>query len=251
MSALAAGADRRRPPARPERSPSRWPRSAERPGYPILAEPTSQLRLGGHDRELRRLALRRDRPPAPAGARARARDPLRRHADQQGAAPVARVAPRAAPGGRRPGVRLERALQPRRRRSCAPSPRCAGRGLAERLAAARHELAGRLAGRRAAGRRRRSQAELDAARASRPSPALHAALARLYARRRPRLHGLLDADPRPGGVRAVRRNAGVEFLCNRGANGIDGLISSGIGAAAASGRPDVDRDRRPRPATTT
>ena len=29
----------------------------------------------------------------------------------------------------------------------------------------------------------------------------------------------------------------VKFLCNRGANGIDGLISSGIGAAAASGRP--------------
>ncbi len=27
------------------------------------------------------------------------------------------------------------------------------------------------------------------------------------------------------------------FLCNRGANGIDGLISSGVGAAAASGRP--------------
>jgi 2-succinyl-5-enolpyruvyl-6-hydroxy-3-cyclohexene-1-carboxylate synthase len=29
----------------------------------------------------------------------------------------------------------------------------------------------------------------------------------------------------------------VHFLCNRGANGIDGLISSGIGAAHASGRP--------------
>jgi 2-succinyl-5-enolpyruvyl-6-hydroxy-3-cyclohexene-1-carboxylate synthase len=32
-------------------------------------------------------------------------------------------------------------------------------------------------------------------------------------------------------------DADVLFLCNRGANGIDGLISSGIGAAAASGRP--------------
>jgi 2-succinyl-5-enolpyruvyl-6-hydroxy-3-cyclohexene-1-carboxylate synthase len=31
--------------------------------------------------------------------------------------------------------------------------------------------------------------------------------------------------------------ADVAFLCNRGANGIDGLISSGIGAAHASGRP--------------
>ncbi len=29
----------------------------------------------------------------------------------------------------------------------------------------------------------------------------------------------------------------VHFLCNRGANGIDGLVSSGIGAAHASGRP--------------
>src|SRR6185503_9506294 len=33
--------------------------------------------------------------------------------------------------------------------------------------------------------------------------------------------------------------ADVLFLCNRGTNGIDGLISSGIGAAHASGRPTV------------
>lgn len=33
------------------------------------------------------------------------------------------------------------------------------------------------------------------------------------------------------------READALFLCNRGANGIDGLISSGIGAAHASGRP--------------
>jgi 2-succinyl-5-enolpyruvyl-6-hydroxy-3-cyclohexene-1-carboxylate synthase len=32
-------------------------------------------------------------------------------------------------------------------------------------------------------------------------------------------------------------DADVFFLCNRGANGIDGLVSSGIGAAHASGRP--------------
>jgi 2-succinyl-5-enolpyruvyl-6-hydroxy-3-cyclohexene-1-carboxylate synthase len=32
-------------------------------------------------------------------------------------------------------------------------------------------------------------------------------------------------------------DADALFLCNRGANGIDGLISSGIGAAGASGRP--------------
>ena len=31
--------------------------------------------------------------------------------------------------------------------------------------------------------------------------------------------------------------ADVSFFCNRGANGIDGLVSSGIGAAQASGRP--------------
>ena len=32
-------------------------------------------------------------------------------------------------------------------------------------------------------------------------------------------------------------DADALFLCNRGANGLDGLISSGVGAAAATGRP--------------
>jgi 2-succinyl-5-enolpyruvyl-6-hydroxy-3-cyclohexene-1-carboxylate synthase len=39
-----------------------------------------------------------------------------------------------------------------------------------------------------------------------------------------------EAFVRPGG-------AAVRVLCNRGANGIDGLVSSGIGAASATGRP--------------
>ena len=43
----------------------------------------------------------------------------------------------------------------------------------------------------------------------------------------------------------------MTFLCNRGANGIDGLVSSGIGAAAASGRPTWILHRRPLPVTTT
>jgi 2-succinyl-5-enolpyruvyl-6-hydroxy-3-cyclohexene-1-carboxylate synthase len=34
-------------------------------------------------------------------------------------------------------------------------------------------------------------------------------------------------------------DADALFLCNRGANGIDGLVSAGIGAARASGRPTV------------
>ena len=69
-------------------------------------------------------------------------------------------------------------------------------------------------------------------------PGLAAALGAALPRRRPRLHGLEHADPRPGGVPAPGE-ADVLFLANRGANGIDGLVSSGIGAAHASGRPTV------------
>ena len=80
-------------------------------------------------------------------------------------------------------------------------------------------------------------AELDAL--GRPTePGLHAALGRAYrdgelvytASSMP----IRDQEAFLGGA-----DAEVLFLANRGANGIDGLLSSGIGAAAASGRPTV------------
>jgi 2-succinyl-5-enolpyruvyl-6-hydroxy-3-cyclohexene-1-carboxylate synthase len=67
-------------------------------------------------------------------------------------------------------------------------------------------------------------------------PGAHAALAQLYA------DGDLVYTASSMPIRdqeAFVPSAGtqVKFLCNRGANGIDGLISSGVGAAVASGRP--------------
>jgi len=46
----------------------------------------------------------------------------------------------------------------------------------------------------------------------------------------------MKAVPRPEALPPTG-DADVLFLCNRGTNGIDGLVSSGIGAARASGRP--------------
>jgi 2-succinyl-5-enolpyruvyl-6-hydroxy-3-cyclohexene-1-carboxylate synthase len=67
-------------------------------------------------------------------------------------------------------------------------------------------------------------------------PAVHAALGELYA------DGELVYTASSMPIRDQEAFLGpgpasVRFLANRGANGIDGLISSGIGAAAASGRP--------------
>ncbi len=89
-------------------------RLAAAAGYPILCEPTSQLRRGPHDRSLVVSAydfIARDRPEE---LRARARRPLRRHADQQAAAPVARLARGARPDRRGPHRGVEGADAQRR-----------------------------------------------------------------------------------------------------------------------------------------
>jgi 2-succinyl-5-enolpyruvyl-6-hydroxy-3-cyclohexene-1-carboxylate synthase len=89
----------------------------------------------------------------------------------------------------------------------------------------------------AAGRRAAEAIDAELEAAGEPTePGAHAALSRLYA------DGdlVFTASSMP-----IRDQEGfvpsgparVRFLCNRGVNGIDGLISSGLGAAAASGRP--------------
>jgi 2-succinyl-5-enolpyruvyl-6-hydroxy-3-cyclohexene-1-carboxylate synthase len=67
-------------------------------------------------------------------------------------------------------------------------------------------------------------------------PGLHAALGRTHA------SGDLVYTASSMPIRdqeefARSGSADVLFLCNRGANGIDGIVSSGIGAAVATGRP--------------
>ncbi len=67
-------------------------------------------------------------------------------------------------------------------------------------------------------------------------PGAHAALARLYADG-DLVYTASSMPIRDQEAFVPSAATQVRFLCNRGANGIDGLISSGIGAAAASGRP--------------
>ncbi len=61
---------------------------------------------------------------------------------------------------------------------------------------------------------------------------------------RPRLGQLLDAYPRRRGLLPALEKP-LRFLANRGANGIDGVVSSAAGAALATGRrPTPDRGAR-------
>jgi 2-succinyl-5-enolpyruvyl-6-hydroxy-3-cyclohexene-1-carboxylate synthase len=202
-------------------------------GYPIVAEPTSQLRLGPHDRShvvWTYDAIARARPEAlapefvvrfgemPTSKAFRgwigALDASEHVVDGEfgwneptnAASVVMRVDPLAL------ASRLASAIPPPRDTAYAESWRAADAAAAEAIA---EELA-------------RADAVSE--------PAVHAALGDLYA------DGDLvytassmpirdqEAFLRPG-------PASVRFLANRGANGIDGLISSGIGAAAGTGQP--------------
>jgi len=224
-------------------------------GFPILAEPTSQLRLGPHDRSyvvttydtllrdehwarnaVPELVLRFGEMPTSK--------PLREWLAASGADQIV-VDPTG--GWNEPTNRAAAILR-------ADPTECAS-GWATRLERSAEggtggPLPSRTAGRFVQGASRpapeawlRAEASaLDAIAAALgeeseiSEPGLHAALGRAHA------DGDLVYTASSMAIRDQETYLGpgeadVMMLCNRGANGIDGLVSSGIGAARASGRP--------------
>ena len=205
-------------------------------GYPVLAEPTSQLRLGPHDRRLLvcaydaiarlepeslapQLVLRfGDMPTSKA---------LRTWIAGLGGCRQIVVDPSF--GWNEPSSRAEALVR--------ADPALLADGLAERLSAAGSQewLAAWASAERAA----QDATSQELGSLTEPSePGLQAALGPaledgelVYTASSMPIRDQ-EAFMPPGDTDAL-------FLCNRGANGIDGLISSGIGAAHASGRPTV------------
>ena len=212
-------------------------RLAAAAGYPILAEPTSQLRLGPHERRLVistydtlvRHERFRSQPPEIVlrfGDMPTSK-PLRQWLGDASA--VRQVVVDPSGGWNEPTRHAQTILR--------ADPASTAEGLTWRLSeAARQDwcLAWKWGDETA---RRAFTAELRDVDAP-TEPGLQLALGRSY--RDSELVYTASSMPirdqeaflPPGG-------ADVHFLCNRGANGIDGLISSGIGAAHASGRPTV------------
>jgi 2-succinyl-5-enolpyruvyl-6-hydroxy-3-cyclohexene-1-carboxylate synthase len=202
-------------------------------GYPILAEPTSQLRLGPHDRGMVITQYGAIAALAPA---ALTPELVIRFGDLPTSKPLrqwlaALEADQWVIGGRYGWHEPTRIAATMIR---APEP-----GFATDVAAWVPEGADNawatswLAAEGAAA----AAVEEELARLDEPTePAAHAALGRLYA------DGELVYTASSMPIRDQETfvpvgPASVRFLCNRGANGIDGLVSSGIGAASATGRP--------------
>ena len=208
-------------------------------GFPILAEPTSQLRCGPHDRShvvaAYDLLLRDER-----FARSVVPDLVLRFGEMPTSKPLR--AWLAASGASeivdRPLRRLERADEPRGG-DPARRPDRAGLG----LGGAAGERRAASAGAESAGSRPRRAAQAALERGLRTTGPARSPSRPCTAPSAPPTATATSSTPPRACRSATRRpssppsDTDALFLCNRGANGIDGLISSGIGAAHASGRP--------------
>jgi 2-succinyl-5-enolpyruvyl-6-hydroxy-3-cyclohexene-1-carboxylate synthase len=207
-------------------------RLAKAAGFPILAEPTSQLRCGPHDRS--RLVTAYDRLLRDKAFRESARPDLvlrfgemptskrlRGWLAQSGADQIV-IDPRA--GWNEPTRRAAALLR--------ADPADLANGWAERIGEERPAPLSWLEAERNA--RDEIEREWDGEEPS--EPGLQLALGRSYGDG-DLVYTASSMPIRDQEAFLAPSAADVIFLCNRGANGIDGLISSGIGAARASGRP--------------
>jgi 2-succinyl-5-enolpyruvyl-6-hydroxy-3-cyclohexene-1-carboxylate synthase len=202
-------------------------------GYPILAEPTSQLRCGPHDRShvvtAYDLLLRDERFRENAAPELVLRfgemptsKPLRSWLAESGADQIV-VDP------------LGDWNEPTRRAAALlrADPTELAAGWAARLGEERPAPAMWLAAERAA--RDAIEAELRES-DDLTEPGLQLALGAAYADGE-LVYTASSMPIRDQEAFLPSTAADATFLCNRGANGIDGLISSGIGAAHATGKP--------------
>jgi 2-succinyl-5-enolpyruvyl-6-hydroxy-3-cyclohexene-1-carboxylate synthase len=202
-------------------------------GYPILAEPTSQLRCGPHDRShvvtAYDLLLRDERFRATASPQLVLRfgemptsKPLRSWLAESGADQIV-VDPL---GDWNEPTRTAAAL-------LRADPTELAAGWAARLGEDRPPPAMWMAAERAA--RQAIEAALGAADAL-TEPGLQLALGAAYDDGE-LVYTASSMPIRDQEAFLPSTAADATFLSNRGANGIDGLVSSGIGAAMASGKP--------------
>jgi 2-succinyl-5-enolpyruvyl-6-hydroxy-3-cyclohexene-1-carboxylate synthase len=245
-------------------------------GFPILAEPTSQLRLGPHDRSyvittydtllrdehwarnvVPELVLRFGELPtskplrqwlAASGADQIVVDPTGGWNEPTGrAAAILRADPTECASGW--ATRLEGSAEggtgdPLHSRTAGrfaqgvsrPAPEAWLVAEAKALAAIAEELDAATAPDAASQGAASSIADLTARGSAIEEAALHLALGRAH-RDGDLVYTASSMPIRNQETFLAPGDADVLFLCNRGANGIDGLISSGIGAAHASGRP--------------
>ena len=204
---------------------------ADASGYPVLAEPTSQARVGdsvvwAYD------AIARVRPPALEPelvlrfGDAPTSKALREWLGSSGGCAQLVVDPTG--GWNDPSRTAELMLR--------ADPVPLARALADRLGGRAGNAGWADLWRQAGGAAARAIASELAGQGEPTEPGIHAALGDLYERG----DVVYTASSMPIRDQESFLPAGagdVLFLANRGANGIDGLVSSAIGAASASGRP--------------